>query len=186
MELQRAAEIARFNELDEAWVHDGGVSTRCIFVGPRNNSNGPVGMAIKVDKDVGDRIAGRHSFSTTTMMVVLTGEVMHDGRWMTKGDIYVCPPGQMSGDLLFGSEGGVIFIMFEKRSGIIPQFEDPADQARFDQFCRSDAELVASGSVEKSVTILPPRDNYTRNRAITYYTVADVAAYREKSGVNDW
>lgn len=182
----RPVEIAKFNDLDETWASVGGLATRCVFMGGQNDPDAPVGVAIKADRDVGDMIAGRRSFNTTTMTVMLTGTLMHDGKWLKPGDIYMSPPNDVNGDLVFGPEGGVIFIMFEKRSGIIPTFEDPRDQAKFDEMLRADVEEVASGRVEKSVSILPPRDEYTMDRAIVYRTLEAVAQYREESGQQGW
>jgi len=185
MAARSAMEIAKFDEIDDSWVHAGGIWTRCVFVGDHNSPDAPVGVAIKADCDVGDLVAGKKSFGTTTMTTVLSGTVMHDGRWLKRGDIYVSPPGEMSGDLLFGPEGAVIFIMFDSRSGMIPSFADPRDQARFDAEYRRDVEAVAEGRCEKSVVILPPRDEPTVGRAIAFHSQAEVARYREEMGT-DW
>src|SRR3546814_19938876 len=70
----------------------GGLWTKCVFVGPENCPDSPVGIAIKADGGVADYVAGKRSFGTTTMTVVLRGNVMHDGRWMSQGDMYMSPP----------------------------------------------------------------------------------------------
>lgn len=185
MSAQRAIEIAKFDVLDDTWVQTGGLWTRCVFIGKKNNPDSPVGIAIKAGRDVGDLVAGKRAFSTTTMTVVLSGTVMHDGKWMSQGDIYVSPPNDMSGDLLFGPEGAVIFMMFDKRSGLAPKFANKNDQANFDKLLRKDVDEVASGKIEKSVAILPLRDKYTEGRAIVYNTVEEVAKYRAETGT-DW
>jgi hypothetical protein len=178
-------EVARFDELDDSWVQTGGLWTRCVFMGPRNSPGSPVGVAMKADRDLGDFIAGKRSFDTTTLTVVLSGTVMHDGRWMSKGDFYVAPPHDINGDLVFGPEGGVIFMMFDNRSGLIPTFADAGDQANFDRLLRKDVEAVAAGQHEKSVAILPLRDDFTKARAITHRTVDEVAQYRAQTGT-EW
>src|SRR5690348_5364749 len=118
MSEQRPVEITKFNDPDDSWVHTGGLWTRCVFIGPKEKPDSPVGMAIRADRDVGDRVAGKRSFNTTTVTTILTGTVMHDGRWMKPGEMYVAPPNDMNGDLLFGPEGAVLFIMFNKRAGM--------------------------------------------------------------------
>lgn len=182
---RRGIEIARFDELDSTWVQTGELWTRCVFIGPRNAPDAPVGIVIKADRDVSDLVAGKRSFATTTMMVVLSGCVMHDGRWMSSGDIYVSPPNEMHGDFVFGPEGAVIFVMFNKRSGIIPKFADRKDQANFDKLLRKDAEEVAAGKSEKSVSILPLRDEHTKGRSIMFETVESVERYIAEHGL-DW
>jgi len=181
----RAWEIAKFDEIDETWVKTGGLSSRCVFIGTRNSPDAPVGIAIKADRNISDLVASRRSFPTTTAMVVLDGSVMHDRRWMSVGDIFVCPPNQMNGDLVFGPDGAVIFLMFDKRLGIIPKFEDEKDQAGFDTLLRKNAEEVASGQCEKSVAILPLRDKHTKGRAIVYETIEAVERYRAETGT-EW
>lgn len=183
--MNRAIEIAKFSEMDDSWVHIEGLWTRCVFLGPKNSPDAPVGVAIRAERDVGDLVAGKRSFATATVMTVLAGAVMHDGRWMTPGDIYVSPANEPNGDLLFGPEGAVIFIMFDKRSGIVPKFEDATDQKNFDELLRAEVEEVATGCYEKSVSILPPRATWTAGRAIRYNTIEEVDAYRKQSG-SDW
>lgn len=183
--MSRAMEIAKFNEMDGNWVHIKGLWTRCVFLGPKNSPDAPVGLAIRAERDVGDFVAGKRSFATPTVTTVMTGTVMHDGRWMAPGDIYVSPAHEMSGDLLFGPEGAVIFIMFNKRSGIIPKFEDATDQKNFDAMLRAEVEEVAAGRCEKSVSILPPRTTCTTGRAIKYNTIEEVSAYRKHFG-SEW
>jgi hypothetical protein len=181
----RPVEIAKFDNLDETWVQTGGLATRCVFIGSRNSPDAPVGVAIKADREVGDLVAGKRSFGTTTMTVVLTGSVMHDGKWLSPGDIYMAPPNVVNGDLMFGPEGGTIFIMFDSRSGLLPKFVDEKDQAMFDELLRKDVEEVAAGRSERSVSILPLRGRYTEGRAIVYETVVAVAKYRADTGT-DW
>src|SRR3546814_5759651 len=65
-----------------------------------------------------------------------------------------------------GSEGAIIFIMIDNRSGMVPKFADANDQANFDEHFRKDVEAVATGQCEKTVAILPLRDTYTRGRAV--------------------
>jgi hypothetical protein len=185
MSVRRAIEIAKFSELDETWVQTGELWTRCVFIGAKNSPDAPIGVAIKAEPNVGDRVAGKRSFSTTTMTVILSGTVMHDGKWMSRGDIYMAPSNHVNGDLLFGPEGCVMFIMFDSRSGIVPTFADPKDQANFDKMLRADVEQVAKGQRENSVPLLPLRDEYTKGRAIVFETVEAVAQYRVKSGT-DW
>ncbi|MBB6123398.1 hypothetical protein [Sphingobium subterraneum] len=183
--MKRSIDIAKFDELDETWVQTGRLWTRCVFIGAPNNPNSPLGVAIKAAPDAGDLVAGKRSFGTTTMTVILSGTVMHDGKWMSQGDIYMAPPNEMNGDLLFGPEGAVMFIMFDCRSGIIPTFADPDDQARFDASMRADVEDVAAGKYEKTVALLPPREHHTKGRAIVFETVEAVAKYRAETGT-DW
>src|SRR3546814_17344254 len=76
------------------------------------------------------------------MMVVLSGNVMHDDRWLSAGDFYVSPPNEVAGDLVFGSEGATIFFMFDNRSGMIPTFDNEADKAKFDNDIRKEVEAV--------------------------------------------
>src|SRR3546814_4837298 len=78
--------------------------------GPENCPDSPVGIAIKADGGVADYVAGKRSFGTTTMTVVLRGNVMHDGRWMSQGDMYMSPPDEMNGDMVFGPDGSVLFL----------------------------------------------------------------------------
>lgn len=185
MALARGIDIAKFNELDDSWVQTGGLWTRCVFIGAKNSPDSPVGIAIKADREIGDRIAGKRSFDTTTMTVVMSGSVMHDGRWMKAGDFYVAPPGDLNGDLVFGSEGAVLFLIFDNRSGIVPKFVDAGDQARFDETLRADVEAVAAGECEKSVSILPLRNSYTKGRAVVFHTLEQVQRYREETGT-EW
>src|SRR3546814_12556176 len=84
---RKPAEIIKFDEPDDTWVKTGGLWTKCVFVGPENCPDSPVGIAIKADGGVADYVAGKRSFGTTTMTVVLRGNVMHDGRWMSQGDM---------------------------------------------------------------------------------------------------
>ena len=185
MSAQRAIEIVKFDQIDANWAQLGQIWTRCIFIGPANNPNSPVGLAIKAGPDVGDLIAGKRSFGTTTVMTVLSGTVMHDGRWMAKGEMYVSPPHDSNGDLLFGPDGGMIFLMFNKRSGMVPTFADETDQANFDKSLRKDVEDVAAGRSEKSVPILPLRTKPTPGRAIVFKTIEEVAEYRRTTGT-EW
>lgn len=185
MSDRASVDIAKFNEIDDSWVRTGGLWTRCVFIGKTNSPDSPVGIAIKADREIGDRVAGKRSFGTTTMMVVLSGNVMHDERWLAAGDFYVSPPNEVSGDLVFGSEGATIFIMFDNRSGMIPTFANEKDQANFDKDFRKDVEAVATGQGEKTVPILPLREDYTRGRAVVFKTVEEVAEYRRKTGT-EW
>lgn len=178
-------DIAKFNELDDSWVQTGGLWTRCVFIGKKNSPDSPVGIAIKADRETGDLVAGKRSFDTTTMTVVLSGTVMHDGRWMKSGDFYVAPPNDVNGDLVFGSEGAILFIIFENRSGIVPNFSDAQDQARFDETLRADVEAVAAGKSEESVAILPLREAYTKGRAVVFRTLDEVQQYRTETGT-EW
>src|SRR3546814_532951 len=102
---RKPAEIIKFDEPDDTWVKTGGLWTKCVFVGPENCPDSPVGIAIKADGGVADYVAGKRSFGTTTMTVVLRGNVMHDGRWMSQGDMYMSPPDELNGDLVFGPDG---------------------------------------------------------------------------------
>src|SRR3546814_9481824 len=86
MSDRRSVDIAKFNEVDDSWVQTGGLWTRCIFIGKTNSPDAPVGIAIKADREIGDRVAGKRSFDTTTMTVVLSGNVMHHDRWLSPGD----------------------------------------------------------------------------------------------------
>lgn len=185
MAFARGIDVAKFNELDDSWVQTGGLWTRCVFIGKKNDPGSPVGIAIKADREIGDHVAGRRSFDTTTMTVVLSGSVMHDGRWMKPGDFYVAPPGDVNGDLVFGSEGAVIFMIFDNRMGLVPTFVDARDQAQFDAILRPDVEAVASGKTEKSVALLPLRDAYTKGRAVVFHTLEEVQRYREETGT-EW
>lgn len=185
MAFEKGIDVARFNELDDSWVQTGGLWTRCVFIGEKNSPDSPVGVAIKADREIGDHVAGRRSFGTTTMTVLLSGSVMHDGRWMKPGDFYVAPPNDVNGDLVFGSEGAVLFIIFDNRSGIIPKFVDADDQARFDETLRADVEAVAAGRIERSVALLPLRDAYTKGRAVVFRTLEAVQQYRMETGT-EW
>jgi hypothetical protein len=185
MSAPRAIEIVKFDQTDANWAQLGEVWTRCIFIGPANNPNSPVGVAIKAGPDVGDLIAGKRSFGTTTVMTVLSGTVMHDGRWMSRGEMYASPPHEMNGDLLFGPSGGMIFLMFNKRSGIVPTFADKTDQEKFDSSLRTDVEAVAAGRLEKSIALLPLRTKPTPGRAIVFKTIEEVAEYRKATGT-EW
>jgi hypothetical protein len=182
---RRPVDIANFNQVDDSWVQTGGLWTRCIFIGKKNSPDSPVGVAIKADREIGDRVAGKRSFDTTTMTVVLSGTVMHDDRWLSAGDFYVSPPNEVSGDLVFGSEGATIFIMFDNRSGMIPKFANEKDQANFDKSFRKDVEATATGQCEKTVPILPLRDEYTKGRAVVFKTLEEVEEYRQKTGT-EW
>jgi hypothetical protein len=186
MSFQRPVEFANFTEIDASWVQIGGTWTRCVYIGAHKDPNAPVGIVIKGDRDVGDYLAGKRSFNTATMMAVLAGTVLHDGRWMLPGEMYVAPPDDVNGDLLFGPEGGVIFILFNKRSGMIPKFVDSTDQANFDKLLRKDVEEVAAGKCEKSVAILPAREFFVKDRAIVYKTVAEVEKYKAQVGPTHW
>jgi hypothetical protein len=119
------------------------------------------------------------------MLVVLSGTVMHDDRWLSAGDFYVSPPNEFSGNLMFGSQGATIFLMFDNRSGMVPTFEDERDQANFDRAFRKDVEAVAVGKAEVSVPILPLREDYTRGRAVVFRTFKAVEQYRRQTGT-DW
>lgn len=185
MSDRRSVDIARFNEIDDSWVRTGGLWSRCIFIGKSHSPGSPVGIAIKADREIGDRVAGKRSFGTTTMMVVLSGTVMHDDRWMSAGDFYVSPPNEVSGNLVFGLEGATIFFMFDNRSGMVPTFGDERDQANFDRDFRKQVEAVASGKAEVTVPILPLREDYTRGRAIVFRTLEEVEAYRRHTGT-EW
>src|SRR3546814_11967759 len=116
------------------------------------------------------------------MMVVLSGNVMHDDRWLSAGDFYVSPPNEVAGDLVFGSEGATIFFMFDNRSGMIPTFANEADTAKFDNDLRKDVEAVASGQVAKTVHLLPSRDDYTKGRALVFPTIAEDEKNRRRPG----
>jgi hypothetical protein len=186
MSLQRPVEFANFTETDDSWVQIGGTWTRCVFIGLHNSPDAPLGVVIKGDRDVGDYIAGKRSFNTATMTTVLAGNVLHDGRWMLPGEIYMAPPNDVNGDLLFGPEGGVIFIMFNKRSGMVPKFVDSRDQTNFDKLLRKDVEEVAAGKCEKPLALLPARDFYVKDRAIVYKTVAEVEKYKAQLGPTQW
>src|SRR3546814_18835049 len=76
----------------------------------------------------------------------------------------VCSSDLVAGSFVFGSEGAIIFIMFDNRSGMVPKFADANDQVNFDEHFRKDVEAVATGQCEKTVAILPLRATYTRGR----------------------
>src|SRR3546814_8103189 len=59
---RKPAEIIKFDEPDETWVKTGGLWTKCVFVGPENCPDSPVGIAIKADGGVADYVAGKRSF----------------------------------------------------------------------------------------------------------------------------
>src|SRR3546814_7044862 len=67
MSDRRSVDIAKFNEIDDSWVQTGGLWTRCIFIGKAKSPDSPVGIAIKADREIGDRVAGKRSFGTTTI-----------------------------------------------------------------------------------------------------------------------
>src|SRR3546814_21125447 len=98
------------------------------------------------------------------MTVVLRGNVMHDGRWMSHGDMYMSPPDEMNGDLVFGPAGAVLFILFDKRSGILPKFLSKKEQDNFDRLLRKDDEEIASGNSKRSGAIVLLRDEPTEVR----------------------
>src|SRR3546814_12295930 len=100
------------------------------------------------------------------MMVVLSGNVRHDDRWLSAGDFYVSPPNEVAGDLVFGSEGATIFFMFDNRAGMIPTFANEADQDTIDDDLRKGVEAVASGQGEKTVALQPLRPEYNKGRAL--------------------
>src|SRR3546814_20468724 len=104
-------------------------------------------MATKADREIDDRVAGKRSVDTPTIAVLLSGNVMHAERWLSPGDFYVSPPGEVAGSFVFGSEGAIIFIMFDNRSGMVPKFADANDQANFDEHFRKDVEEVDRKSV---------------------------------------
>src|SRR3546814_10724338 len=112
------------------------------------------------------------------MTVVLRGYVMHDGRWMSQGDMYMSPPDEMNGDLVFGPDGAVLFILFDKRSGILPKFLSKKEQDNFYRLFRKDAEETASGKSERSVAIFPLRDEHTDDRIIMIDTLEAAERYR--------
>src|SRR3546814_14058330 len=124
MSDRRSVDIAKFNEVDDSWVQTGGLWTRCIFIGKTNSPDAPVGNALKADREIGDRVAGKRSFDTTTMTVVLSGHVMHDDRWLSPGDFYVSPPGEGAGRFAFGSEGATILIILATPTCTVPTFSD--------------------------------------------------------------
>src|SRR3546814_2221744 len=95
------------------------------------------------------------------------------------------PPGEVAGSFVFGSEGAIIFIMFDNRSGMVPKFADANDQANFDEHFRKDVEAVATGQFEKTVAILPLRDTYTRGRAVVCNTMEEAEEYRRQTGT-EW
>src|SRR3546814_9073136 len=105
MSDRRSVDIAKFNEVDDSWVQTGGLWTRCIFIGKTNSPDAPVGIAIKADSEIGDRVAGKRSLETTTKTVVLSGNVVEDDRWLLPGDLYVSPPGEVDGSFAVGTEG---------------------------------------------------------------------------------
>lgn len=179
--VPRPVEITKFDVPDESWVQTGNMWTKCSFMGAPNNPNGPVCVSIKAGRDVSDLIASKRAFGTTTMMVVLAGTVMHDGRWMSVGDIFVSPPHELNGDMLFGPEGAVVFFMFAKRSGMIPEFADKNDQENFDTKLRRDLEEVALGKAENTVPIFPTREEHVKGRAIVFDTIEDVEQYRAEN-----
>lgn len=164
----------KFDIQDDEWVSNGAMSYRCIFHGPLNDPDAPVGIAIKAGPDVADYVAGTRSHSSASTIVVLEGAIQHNRRWMTRGEMFVAPPHVEHSDLLFGPDGAVIFIYFANRSGLVPKFSDAGDQARFDAEFRKQVEDVASGRVEKSVVLLPLRDHYTLRRGVI---VTDMDAY---------
>src|SRR3546814_19174955 len=87
----------------------------------------------------------------------------------------------MNGDLVFGPDGAVLFILFDKRSGILPKFLSKKEQDNFDRLFRKDAEENASGKSERSVAIFPLRDEHTDDRIIKFDTLEiGRAACRER------
>src|SRR3546814_16647153 len=86
----------------------------------------------------------------------------------------------MNGDLVFGPDGAVLFILFDKRSGILPKFLSKKEQDNFDRLFRKDAEEIASGKSERSVAIFPLRDEHTDDRIIMFDTLEAVERYRSE------
>src|SRR3546814_4217023 len=74
----------------------------------------------------------------------------------------------MNGVLVFGPDGAVLFILFDKRSGILPKFLSKKEPDNFDRLFRKDAEEIASGTRERSVAIFPLRDEHTDDRIIMF------------------
>src|SRR3546814_15588119 len=84
--------------------------------------------------------------------------------------------------LVFGPDGAVLFILFDKRSGILPKFLSKKEQDNFDRLFRKDAEEIASGKSERSVAIFPLRDEHTDDRIIMFDTIEEVERYRSEAG----
>jgi hypothetical protein len=172
---QPQPQIVSFRNPDDSWVGTPDLIYNAIYFGPTCDPMSPAAAVFRAGPDVGDRIAGARTHSTTTMTVVLEGSVQLDGRWMRLGDIQLAPAGLVHGDLVVGPDGATVFVMFAERAGMIPRFIDPGDQKNFDVMTLRDAEVVASGAGEPVFALLPRRDSYSSRRGIMVTDNAEAA-----------
>lgn len=148
------------------WTAAGELEYSSLFIGPPHDPDSPVAIFIRAGRTVGDRVAGRRTHSTAELLTVLDGTVQLDGRWMSKGDIQLAAPGVTHGDLVFGPDGATVMMFFASRKGMLPRFEDPGDQERFNAEVLPRASAVAEGRDEGDVPLLPSRPTYQPRRGI--------------------
>lgn len=148
------------------WTSSGGLHYSSLFIGPPCDPDSPVAIFIRAGRAVGDRVAGRRTHTTAALFTVLEGTVQLDGRWLSKGGVQIAAPAVPHGDLVFGPDGATVMIFFASRKGMIPRFEDPNDQERFDADVLAHARPVAEGLEEIDVPLLPARPTFRPRRGI--------------------
>lgn len=158
------------------WVTNGATEATALFFGEPKRPDSPVAVFTRAGRDVGDRIAGVRTHDTPVMNVVVAGTAQIDGRWLREGDIQVVEAGAAHGDLVVGPDGATVMSLFAQRSGLIPSFADPGDQAAFDDTLRPAVEAAARGESEAPFALLPPRLEHAPRRGIKVLDLEPVAA----------
>jgi hypothetical protein len=161
-----SSRIISVNSDSNDWTTIGGLEYSSLYIGPPLDPGSPVAIFVRAGREVGDRVAGRRVHPTAELFTVLDGTVQLDGRWLSKGDVQLAAAGVPHGDLVFGPDGATVMMFFASRRGMIPQFEDPGDQERFDSLILDRARSVAEGREEADVALLPARPAFTPRRGI--------------------
>lgn len=160
---------------DANWIGENGIRFDALFFGQRNDAASPVGVFLKADRNVADRIAGERIHATTVMLAVVTGSAQIDGQWFLPGEMQVVAPGVPHGDLVVGPEGATLLMLFAQRSGLPPQFTEADDQDRFAPL-RSAVERAAAGVDETPFVLLPPRPTHRPRRGVGIAARAEAEA----------
>lgn len=180
MSRRRPSTVVRFDRSAPGgdWERCGPLEYATLFIGGELDPASPAAVVIRADRDAGDRIAGRRTHASSCMTVVIEGAVQLDGRWLGPGEIQIAPAGAAHGDLVIGADGAVLLLLFAQRSGLVPTFDEPGDQQRFDETLRAVVEDVASGRAERVTPLLPPRPAFTPRRNVVVTAPSELAALK--------
>lgn len=107
--------------------------TALLPVGTGRGRDAPLVGVIWVNAGPGDPLRGRHCHHGDAINLVIEGAMYMDGTWLRPGQAKIIPSEMNYGDATTSPEGVVFLEIFENHAGAIPDFDDPAHQAYFEE-----------------------------------------------------